>query len=190
MTLADPFWVNSLFLVPVLLFLWFRKSKLSITREQILYICLFAVALGVIEGSVVVYLRAALGFLPGFKGTIQDVWRLTSPLYDQTVAVQQLPQSLLFIETIREISTMVIFISISAVIVRKLKERIAVFMLAFAVWDITYYIHLWLTVHWPTSLSSPDILFLIPQPWIAQVWFPLMVSLLTAFVVVINSKGK
>lgn len=190
MAFADPFWVNSLFLVPLFLFLWFRKSKLSLTKQQLLYIGLFAISLGVIEGSIVVYLRAALGFLPGFKGTFSDIWRFASPLYDQTAVAKQLPQSLLFIETIREISTMVILISISLITVSKLKERVAVFMLAFAVWDITYYIHLWLTVHWPTSLYSPDVLFLIPQLWIAQVWFPLLVSSLTALTVIANSKGK
>jgi len=190
MAFADPFWVNSLFLVPPLLFFWFRKGKLSLTRKQLLYISLFGFAFGIVEGSVVVYLRAALGFLPGFKGTLFDVWRLVSPLYDQTIAAQQLPQSLLTVEIIRETSTMIIFIAVSLLVASKLKERIAVFMLAFAVWDITYYIHLWATVRWPTSLTSPDVLFLIPQFWIAQVWFPILVSSLTALAVLVNTKNK
>lgn len=189
MTFASPFWVNLLILVPFILFFWFRKTKLNLSKKQLLLITLFGIAFGIVEASVVIYIRASLGFLPGYKGTIFDVWRLVSPLYDQTIAVLQLPQSYLTFEIVRETATMVMFVTLSLLIAKGLKERIAIFMLAFAVWDITYYIHLWLMTRWPTSLSSPDVLFLIPQLWISQVWYPLLVSLLTAFVVVANSKN-
>jgi hypothetical protein len=35
---------------------------------------------------------------------------------------------------------------------------------------------LWATVRWPLSLRDPDVLFLIPRPWISPVWYPLLVS--------------
>ena len=57
--------------------------------------------------------------------------------------------------------------------------RVALFLWAFATWDIAYYAGLWLTIRWPASLGEIDVLFLIPQPWISQVWFPLAVSLST-----------
>ena len=56
-------------------------------------------------------------------------------------------------------------------------------MWAFAIWDIAYYAGLWATVRWPTSLKEVDILFLIPVPWVAQVWYPLLVSALTLLAV-------
>jgi hypothetical protein len=63
------------------------------------------------------------------------------------------------------------------------RERWAAFLWAFAIWDITYYAGLWATVRWPTSLKEIDILFLIPVPWVAQVWYPLVVSALTLLAV-------
>ncbi|HVH69643.1 MAG TPA: hypothetical protein VNB49_00850, partial [Candidatus Dormibacteraeota bacterium] len=47
----------------------------------------------------------------------------------------------------------------------------------------TYYLALWATVRWPLSLRDPDVLFLIPRPWISPVWFPLLVSGLAVAVV-------
>ena len=189
MIIAEPFWVNLLILVPPILFFWFRKTKLNLSKKQLLLITLFGIAFGIVEASIVIYIRASLGFLPGFKGTIFDVWRQISPLYDQTIAVLALPQSYLTFETIRETATMVMFVALSLLVAKGLKERVAIFMLAFAVWDITYYAHLWFMTRWPTSLSSPDVLFLIPQFWISQVWYPLLVSSLTAIVVIISSKN-
>jgi len=43
-----------------------------------------------------------------------------------------------------------------------------VFLWAFAIWDIFYYAALWATVRWPLSLRDPDILFLIPVPWLPR----------------------
>jgi hypothetical protein len=58
------------------------------------------------------------------------------------------------------------------------RARAAVFLWTFAIWDIVYYAALWATVRWPLSLSDPDVLFLIPVPWLSPVWFPLLVSAL------------
>lgn len=189
MSLAEPFWVNLLILVPPILFFWFRKTKLDLSKKQLFLIALFGIAFGIVEASIVIYIRASLGFLPGFKGTIFDVWREVSPLYDQRLAVLALPQSYITFETIRETATMVMFVAIALLLAKKIKEQVAVFMLAFAGWDIAYYVHLWLMTRWPTSLLSPDILFLIPQPWVGQIWYPLLVSSLTALVVIISSKN-
>ena len=63
------------------------------------------------------------------------------------------------------------------------KERWAVFLWTFALWDISYYAGLWATIRWPTSLKDLDVFFLIPVSWVAQVWFPLLVSGLTLITV-------
>ncbi len=66
------------------------------------------------------------------------------------------------------------------------KERWGAFLWAFAAWDITYYVGLWATLRWPSSLKDYDVLFLIPVPWVAQVWFPLLVSSLTLLAVAVS----
>ena len=78
---------------------------------------------------------------------------------------------------------MVMLVSIALLAASKARERWAAFLWAFAIWEIAYYAGLWATVRWPTSLKEIDILFLIPVPWVAQVWYPLLVSALTLLAV-------
>jgi hypothetical protein len=63
------------------------------------------------------------------------------------------------------------------------RDRWAAFLWAFSFWDLSHYAGLWAIIRWPTSFLDLDVLFLIPVPWIAQVWFPLLVSLLTMLVI-------
>ena len=49
-------------------------------------------------------------------------------------------------------------------------------MIAFGVWDITFYAFLKLLVDWPASLGTWDILFLLPVPWVGPVVAPVLVS--------------
>src|SRR5690242_6929922 len=93
--LVTPFWVNLLIFVPVGVYLWFKKDKLAISKQTLLYTGLFAVAFGMVEASVVVYLRATLNLLPGYQGTLLDVQRLASPTYNQQIFATALPASLL-----------------------------------------------------------------------------------------------
>lgn len=139
----------------------------------------FALAFGFAESAVVVYLRAASGLLPGLAGSLGDVQRLAASDYVQSTLLAQFPPSLLTVEVFREAATIVMLLSTAALAASRLKEFCAFFLWEFAVWDIAYYAGLWLLVRWPASLKSFDVLFLIPQPWIAQVWFPILVSSLT-----------
>ncbi len=68
----------------------------------------------------------------------------------------------------------------------KSRARAAVFLWTFAIWDIVYYAALWATVRWPLSLNDPDVLFLIPVPWLSPVWFPLLVSALALAAVLLS----
>lgn len=185
--LAKPIWVNLLISVPILLFFYWRKNKLAISRKTLLYVFAFGVAFGIIEASVVIYLRAATGLLPGYEGTVIDIWRKSYEIYyNQELLEEQLPMSLLVFELIREAATMVLLWAIAFIAATKWRERFAIFLFAFATWDIVYYIHLCLTVRWPKSLTTPDVLFLIPEPWFGQVWFPILVSGLTMLAVILN----
>lgn len=99
--------------------------------------------------------------------------------YQQAQYPNQYPQGLLTIEVMREAATMVMLVSVAMLAAPRARERWASFLWAFAIWDISYYAGLWATVRWPSSFKEFDVLFLIPVPWIAQVWYPLLVSVLT-----------
>ena len=103
--------------------------------------------------------------------------------YQQVKSITQIPQSLLTIEVMREIATLVMLVCVALLAASRARERWAAFLWAFAIWDITYYASLWATVGWPSSLKELDVLFLIPVPWVAQVWYPLLVSTLTVLAV-------
>lgn len=188
---STPFWVNFLIFVPVLFFFYWRKNKLSISPRTLIYTLIFGIAFGVIEATCVIYLRASTGLLPGFEGNIFDVWRMSKEIfYNQNFLERELPNSLLAYELIREAGTIIMLGMVALMAASKWKERTAIFLWVFATWDIIYYVHLWFTVRWPQSFTTPDVLFLIPQPWFGQVWFPLLVSGLTMLAVVLNLESK
>ena len=172
-----PWWVNLLILVPVLTFFFFRRNRPSLGATQLLVSGLFAIAFSFVEASVVIYLRAITGFLTG--GGLSEVTNLSSSFYHEARIVADFPPSLLKVEVLREAATIVMLGSVAFLTVRGIKERWAIFLWAFAIWDLFFYLSLRLTVGWPSSLKTPDVLFLIPIPWISQVWFPLTVSTLT-----------
>ena len=172
-----PWWINLLILVPVLTFLFFRNNRPELGIPPLLISGLFAIAFSFVEASVVIYLRAITGFLTG--GGLSEVSNFSSSFYHEARIVADFPPSLLQIEVLREAATILMLGGVALLTVRGIKERWAVFLWAFAIWDIFYYLSLRLTVGWPSSLKTPDVLFLIPIPWISQVWFPLTVSTLT-----------
>lgn len=189
--LSTPIWINLLILVPIILLFYWRKNKLLISRKTLLYALIFGIAFGVIEATCVIYLRASTGMLPGFEGNIFDVWRMSEEFsYSQEVLRETLPMSLLVFEIIREAGTIIMLGMIAFIAANRWRERVAIFLWTFAAWDIVYYLHLWLMVRWPSSLTTPDVLFLIPEPWIGQVWFPLLVSGSTMLAVISTSKNK
>lgn len=176
---ARPWWVNLLMGVPFAAYFLWRRRGFQLVSRQMLTLTAFALAFGFVEGAVVVYLRAAAGLLPGYNASsLADVQRL-SIAYRQAQSLHQFPQALLRIELMREAATMVMLVSVAMLAASRMRERWAYFLWAFAVWDIAYYAGLWATVRWPASLTELDVLFLIPVPWIAQVWYPLLVSALT-----------
>ena len=184
---AQPWWVNLLIFVPLLAFYFWGRKRLEMGGHALVFSGVFALAFGFVEGSVVVYLRGALGMLPGIGGTLADVARLSSSAYQQAYSIDQFPRSLMTVETLREGATMVMLIAIAALAGRRFRERWAMFLWMFALWDITYYVTLRATTGWPLSLTDLDVLFLIPVPWLAQVWFPILVSGLTALAVLAGS---
>ena len=131
--------------------------------KKILWVMIFAVAMALVESAVVVYLRE-LHYPEGFRFPLKLI-------IDKTVIV----------ELYREIATVIMLLSIGALVGKIFWERFAYFLIAFGVWDIFYYIWLKVFIDWPASLFEWDILFLIPFPWIGPVIAPVSIALLMAF---------
>lgn len=179
---AHPWWVNFLILVPALAFWRYRKKPIDLGGNQLVTLAVFALAFGFVEAAVVVYLRAACGLLPGYYGTLTQVQQ-SRLSYTQADSVNGFPQSLMSIEVMREAATMIMLGCVAVVSSSQNRSRWAAFLWTFAVWDAAYYAGLWATVRWPATLRDADVLFLIPTPWFAPVWFPLLVSSLTIAVI-------
>jgi hypothetical protein len=128
------------------------------TNNLVLIAAVFSMAMGFLESAVVVYLRT-IYYPSGFSFPL-------TPL-DLTIAVT---------EVLREAATMIMLVSFSMIAARGLLMRFSVFIFSFAVWDITYYIFLWLILGWPPSLMTWDILFLIPVTWTGPVLAPVINS--------------
>lgn len=170
---ATPWWVNLLILIPLVPLLLPKDHKAQISRRRLIATALFAVAFAFVEAAVVIYLRASTGLLPSHRGHAPDAF----------------PDLLLHIETAREAATMIMLVTIATLAGRTIRERCIAFLWTFAIWDIFYYVWLSVTIGWPDSLKNLDLLFLIPVPWISQVWFPILVSSLTIVAVLFRARS-
>jgi hypothetical protein len=120
-----------------------------------------------LESAVVVYLRA-LYYPEGFAFPLK--------LMDQQI---------LLTEIVREAATMVMLFTIAVIAAKNRISRFAVFIYAFAVWDIFYYIYLFILLGWPSSFLTWDLLFLIPVTWAGPVLAPVINSLTMILLAVI-----
>jgi hypothetical protein len=121
----------------------------------------FAVAMAYMESAVVVYLQRALGITP------EDLFPLRQGYVVGNLAA---------IEVGREFATLVMLTAIGCLVGRRAVDRLAWTAVAFGVWDIFYYVWLWVFIGWPHGPSTWDVLFLIPVPWAGPVWAPIAVS--------------
>jgi Kef-type K+ transport system membrane component KefB len=181
--LAHPWWVNLLLLVPLVAYFLFSRKRPQLTSRELLTAAVFALSFGFVEGAVAIDLGAAIGLLPGYARTLSDLARLSADLDRQAQPLSNLPPALMTVEVFREAATMLMLLSAAILAKQKRGERFAIFLWIFALWDIGYYLALWATVRWPYSPTSPDVLFLFPVPWTSQVWFPILISILTVAVV-------
>jgi len=131
---------------------------------NLLLLALFGIAMAHFEGVVVVYLRKALGMLDSESNK---------------ESLGKFPVRYLYIEMTREAATIIMLVVIACLVGSGWIERGIFFLWTFAFWDLFYYLSLYILIKWPPKLTTIDVLFLIPKPWIAPVWFPIGVSALT-----------
>jgi hypothetical protein len=96
-----------------------------------------------------------------------------------------LPPKIVFIELIRELTTLLMLGSVAWITGKAFVRRLSVFIFLFGIWDIIYYVALKLFLDWPDSLLTWDILFLIPITWTGPVLAPLICSVLMIVMAVI-----
>jgi hypothetical protein len=134
--------------------------------KQVLGVCVLAVAMAYVEAALVRYLRDAVG-MPAWRQVLDGR--------------QDLPAMYVGIEQAREAATMVMLALAGYLAGTTWLRRLGCFLLAFGVWDISYYVCLHVLTGFPRSLTSVDILFVIPSQWRGPVWVPTLIA--TGFVV-------
>lgn len=123
-------------------------EKLS---KQLLWLIAFSIAMGFLETAVVVYLRL-LYYPTGFQFPLV-------PFDERATGV----------EIFREAATVIMLLGVGAMAGKNFQQRLAFFLLSFAIWDLFYYVFLKVILDWPSSWLTWDILFLIPAPWVGPV---------------------
>lgn len=128
-------------------------------------VVIFAVAFAWVESAVVVYLRK-IYFDGVFKFPLVVAWEEGKHIID----------SLIRIEFGREIATIVMLVAVGCIAGKNRLQKFCYFIIAFGIWDIFYYIWLYIMVGWPESLMTWDLLFYVPLPWVGPVITPLLIA--------------
>lgn len=126
-------------------------SEQQVLLKQLLWLIAFSIAMGFLETAVVVYLRL-LYYPNGFEFPLVPL--------DERAGV---------VEIFREAATVVMLVGVGVLTGKNSRQRLAFFLLAFAIWDLFYYVFLKVILDWPSSWLTWDILFLIPAPWVGPV---------------------
>jgi len=127
-------------------------------KRTLFWMVVFGISMGYFEAAVVVDLR--------------EIFAPEGKLFPIAIEVNRLG----LVELGREAFSLVMLLAVAMIAGRSVKERTGYFFLLFGVWDIFYYVFLKLTINWPASLMTWDLLFLLPVPWIGPVIAPVIVA--------------
>jgi len=137
---------------------------------NLILLAIFGIAMAHFEGVVVVYLRKVLGIIDSESNQ---------------QSLDRFPKRYLYIEMTREAATIVMLVIIAWLTGVTDIEKAVFFLWTFAFWDLFYYLSLYILIKWPPTMKTIDVLFLIPRPWIAPVWFPVAVSSVTIMIIMV-----
>ncbi|CAL8979924.1 hypothetical protein CELL_03351 [Cellulomonas sp. T2.31MG-18] len=131
---------------------------------------LFGTGFGYVEAAVVHYLRRVIGYHAGYEVAAQHVYLdlrvIAFVRPEHTVLVDPV---LTQVEVAREAATLLMLLAVAVLAADTLRRRVAAFFIAFAVWDLTYYLFLRVLDGWPAALTDLDVFFLIPVTWVGPV---------------------
>lgn len=126
----------------------------------VMWVSIFGVVFGLVEAVVVVYLRE-IYYPDGFAFPLASMsWNHIG------------------IEISREAATVVMLMGVGILAGSSRWQKFGFFLIAFAVWDVFYYVWLKVLLDWPASFNDWDVLFLIPIPWIGPVVAPVAISVM------------
>ena len=147
-------------------------------RRIVTALVVFGISFGYVEAAVVDYLRTIYDPLRRQlhpERPPEDLFPLISISQLQSAGPEH--NRRLRTELGREAATLIMLASVALAGTRNRRQWLAAFLIAFGVWDISFYGGLKLLLNWPASLFTWDILFLIPVPWVGPVLSPILVSL-------------
>lgn len=127
-------------------------------KTRLISVILFAIAMGLLEAICVAYIRQII-FPP--DGNIAN-----TPISDFNFTL----------EAIRESMTIIMITTLSILAAFNWRTRLAMFFLAFGIWDIFYYVGLKIFLDWPATIMDWDTLFLIPVAWYSPIIVPVLIS--------------
>lgn len=153
------------------------RNLIKISDQKInrtLVVILFSISMAMLESAVVVYLRE-LYYPGGFEFPLKSM-----------------SDKIVLTELFREAATIIMLVSIGIFNGKTNASKFAWFIISFGIWDIFYYVFLYLLLGWPSGLFEMDILFLIPIPWFGPVIAPVLVSIcLIAFgTIILEDEAK
>ena len=128
-------------------------------RARWAIVTIFAIAMAWLEAACVLYIRT---------------------LVDRIEPYQSMPlpidAALGNVELVREAATLVMIAAVGLLAGRTWRRRAGYAAIAFGVWDIFYYVFLYVISGWPKTLFDWDILFLLPLPWWGPVLAPVSIA--------------
>ena len=122
---------------------------------------LFAVGMAWVESASVYYLRVLVDRVEPYQPNPLPIQNVLGP-----------------IELVREAATLLMLLAVGMLAARTWYKRLGYTAIAFGVWDILYYVFLWVMCGWPRSLLDWDVLFLLPLPWWGPVLAPTSIAAL------------
>jgi hypothetical protein len=143
----------------------FRNTKRGLSNPWVMII-LFSIAFAWVESAVVVYLRE-IYFDGDFKFPLVVFWEEGKHIIDPLVRI----------ELGREIATIIMLVAAGCLAGKNGLQKFCYFMVSFGIWDIFYYVWLYVMVGWPESLMTWDLLFFVPLPWVGPVITPMIIAL-------------
>lgn len=130
-----------------------------------IWVVLFSIAFAWVESSVVVYLREIY-----FDGSF------SFPIVVNWVDGKHVIDHLVRIELGREVATILMLVAVGCTAGKNPLQKFCFFMIAFGVWDVFYYVWLWVMTRWPEGVMTWDLLFFIPLPWVGPVLTPILIA--------------
>jgi len=153
-----------------------RTRRKRRAEAKLAFLAMFGVGFGFVEAAVVYYLR-----LLAVRANVTPVhYKVLLNL--GFIAFIRPAHSLLYnnrvtdVELTREVATILMLVSVACLSANRWRGRVGAFLVGFACWDLSYYLFLRVVDHWPASLMTKDVFFLIPVEWIGPVITPVTIS--------------